>query len=66
VLDRFIQQARLQALTPRFEPHFSTHSYGFRPKRNAHGAVKAAQAYVQAGYAWVVDLDLDKCFDWTC
>jgi RNA-directed DNA polymerase len=63
VLDRFIQQALLQALTPLFEPHFSTHSYGFRPKRNAHEAVKAAQAYVQEGYAWVVDMDLDKFFD---
>ena len=63
VLDRFIQQALLQALTPLFEPHFSAHSYGFRPKRGAHDAVKAAQAYVQAGYDWVVDMDLDKFFD---
>jgi group II intron reverse transcriptase/maturase len=63
VLDRFIQQALLQALTRLFEPHFSTHSYGFRPKRNAHQAVKAAQAYVAEGYTWVVDLDLEKFFD---
>lgn len=63
VLDRFIQQALLQALTPLFEPHFSTHSYGFRPQRNAHQAVKAAQAYVAEGYAWVVDMDLEKFFD---
>jgi group II intron reverse transcriptase/maturase len=63
VLDRFIQQALLQALTPLFEPRFSAHSYGFRPKRSAHAAVKAAQAYVQEGYAWVVDMDLDKFFD---
>ena len=63
VLDRFIQQALLQVLTPLFEPRFSTHSYGFRPKRSAHQAVKAAQAYVQEGNAWVVDMDLDKFFD---
>jgi RNA-directed DNA polymerase len=63
VLDRFIQQALLQALTPLFEPRFSAHSYGFRPKRSAHQAVKAAQAYVQEGYTWVVDMDLDKFFD---
>ena len=63
VLDRFMQQALLQALTPLFEPRFSTHSYGFRPKRSAHQAVKAAQAYVEAGYEWVVDMDLDKFFD---
>jgi len=63
VLDRFIQQALLQALTPLFEPRFSAHSYGFRPKRSAHQAVKAAQAHVQAGYGWVVDMDLDKFFD---
>jgi RNA-directed DNA polymerase len=63
VLDRFMQQALLQALTPLFEPHFSAQSYGFRPKRSAHDAVKAAQAYVAEGYDWVVDLDLDKFFD---
>jgi group II intron reverse transcriptase/maturase len=63
VLDRFIQQALLQALTPLFEPHFSEHSYGFRPNRNAHQAVKAAQAYTAEGYDWVVDMDLEKFFD---
>ncbi len=63
VLDRFLQQAITQALTPLFEPHFSSHSYGFRPRRNAHQAVKQAQEYVQAGYEWVVDIDLEKFFD---
>ncbi len=63
VLDRFLQQAIAQALTPLFEPRFSPGSYGFRPGRNAHQAVKQAQTYVQAGYSWVVDLDLEKFFD---
>jgi RNA-directed DNA polymerase len=63
VLDRFLQQAVAQILTPRFEPVFSPHSYGFRPGRSAHQAVKAAQAYVEAGYDWVVDLDWEKFFD---
>ncbi len=63
VLDRFLQQAIAQALTPQFEPHFSTQSYGFRPGRSAHQAVKQAHEYMQAGYEWVVDLDLEKYFD---
>lgn len=63
VLDRFLQQAITQALTPLFEPLFSDHSYGFRPGRSAHQAVKQAQEYVQAGYEWVVDIDLEKFFD---
>jgi RNA-directed DNA polymerase len=63
VLDRFIQQAIAQVLTPLFEPLFSPHSYGFRPGRSAHDAVKQAQAYVQEGYAWVVDIDLERFFD---
>lgn len=63
VVDRFIQQALAQALTPLFEPLFSLHSYGFRPGRSAHGAVKQAQEYVQEGYDWVVDIDLEKFFD---
>ena len=63
VMDRFLQQAIRQALTPLFEPLFSEHSYGFRPGRSAHQAVKQAQAYVQAGYEWSVDLDLEKYFD---
>ncbi len=63
VLDRFLQQAIAQVLTPLFEPIFSAHSYGFRPGRSAHDAVKQAQEYVQAGYEWVVDIDLEKFFD---
>lgn len=63
VLDRLIQQALAQALTPLFEPRFSAHSYGFRPGRSAHQAVSAAQAYIQEGYDWVVDIDLEKFFD---
>lgn len=63
VVDRFIQQAVAQVLTTLFEPTFSTHSYGFRPKRSAHDAVRAAQAYIREGYGWVVDVDLEKFFD---
>jgi group II intron reverse transcriptase/maturase len=63
VLDRLIQQALAQVLSPSFEPRFSAHSYGFRPGRSAHQAVQAAQAYVQQGYDWVVDIDLEKFFD---
>ena len=63
VLDRFIQQAVAQALTPLFEPLFSPQSYGFRPGRSAHDAIRQAQGYVQDGYDWVVDIDPEKCFD---
>ena len=63
VLDRFIQQAILQVLQPRFDPSFSEHSYGFRPGRRAHDAVCAAQRFIQAGRRWVVDVDLEKFFD---
>ena len=63
VLDRFIQQALLQVLTPIFEPTFSEFSYGFRPQRSAHQAVAQAQTYIAEGYLWVVDLDLEKFFD---
>lgn len=63
VLDRLIQQAMLQVMTPLFEPGFSPHSYGFRPGRRAHDAVKAAQGYIREGYTWVVDIDLEKFFD---
>lgn len=63
VLDRFIQQAILQVLTPIFDPHMSEHSYGFRPGRNCHQAVKAARKHVEAGYRYVVDMDLEKFFD---
>ena len=63
VLDRFLQQAIAQRLVPLFEPHFSPDSYGFRPGRSAHDAVRQAQAYVQEGYDWVVDIDLESYFD---
>jgi len=63
VLDRFIQQAMLQVLQPQWDPTFSAHSYGFRPGRSAHQAVAQAQAYLVAGYTWVVDMDLEKFFD---
>ena len=63
VVDRFIQQAILQVLTPIFDPCFSGHSYGFRPGRSCHQAVKAARKHVEAGYRWVVDMDLEKFFD---
>jgi len=62
-IDRVIQQAVLQVLQPRFDPTFSEHSYGFRPKRSAHGAIRAAQRYVSGGRSWVVDVDLEKFFD---
>jgi RNA-directed DNA polymerase len=63
VQDRFIQQAMHQVLSPQFEPTFSEHSYGFRPGRSAHEAVKAARAHVEAGYRWVVDIDMERFFD---
>lgn len=63
VQDRFIQQLLLQALTPIFDPRFSTHSYGFRPGRSAQDAVRAAQRYAQEGKEWVVDIDITKFFD---
>jgi RNA-directed DNA polymerase len=63
VLDRFVQQAILQLLTPAFDPEFSAHSHGFRPLRNAHDAVREAKGYVEAGRCWVVDVDLKAFFD---
>jgi RNA-directed DNA polymerase len=63
VLDRFIQQALLQVLVPSFEPGFSEYSYGFRPGRSAHQAVRRAQEYQRMGKRWVVDIDLKQFFD---
>jgi len=63
VLDRFIQQALLQCLQPDIDPTFSPHSFGFRPGRSAHDAVRQAQQCVQEGRRWVVDVDLEKFFD---
>jgi RNA-directed DNA polymerase len=61
--DRLIQQALHQVLSPIFEANFSESSYGFRPGRNAHQAVKAAKQYVAEGRRFVVDLDLEKFLD---
>lgn len=63
VVDRLVQQAILVILSPIFDPGFSESSFGFRPKRSAHQAVKTAQGYIDEGYAWVVDVDLDSFFD---
>jgi len=63
VLDRFLQQALLQVLQSRFDPTFSEHSYGFRPGRSAQQAIAKAQAYVEEGRRYVVDVDLEKFFD---
>jgi len=63
VLDRVLQQAMLNVLQPHFEPLFSEHSYGFRPGRSAHDAVKAAQYFIAEGSDWVVDIDLKSFFD---
>ena len=63
VLDRPIQQAIVQVLTPLFDPVFSESSYGFRPKRSAHGAAKQVQRTIRRGYRYAVDMDLSKFFD---
>ena len=63
VMDRFIQQAIHQTLSPLWEPVFLAHSYGFRPGHSAQQAIKTAQGHVRAGKRWVVDMDLEKFFD---
>jgi RNA-directed DNA polymerase len=63
VVDRLIQQALHQVLSPLFDPGFSESSYGFRAGRSAHGAVKAARSHVRGGKRWVVDVDVEKFFD---
>lgn len=63
VLDRLIQQALHQVLSPIFEETFSDHSFGFRPGRSAHQAIQCAETYVKSGYEWVVDIDLENFFD---
>jgi len=63
VLDRLIQQAIAQVLTPVFDPHFSQDSYGFRPNRSAHQAVRKVEKDIREGYRIAVDLDLEKFFD---
>lgn len=63
VTDRLIQQAIAQTLTKVYDPTFSEFSYGFRPNRSAHDAVRQAKSYIEEGYRWVVDMDLEKFFD---
>ena len=63
VVDRFIQQAVAQVLSRQWEPEFHPHSYGFRPKRSAHQAVRHAQKLMVSGKQWVVDIDLASFFD---
>lgn len=63
VVDRVIQQAVAQQLSPAYERKFSPWSYGFRPKRSAHQAVQQCQRYANEGYSYVVDMDLEKFFD---
>ena len=66
VVDRVIQQAIAQALLPIYEEQFSENSFGFRPKRGAHDALKRCQKNVNEGYVYVVDMDLEKFFDTVC
>ena len=63
VVDRVIQQAMLQVLTEIYEPIFSDHSFGFRPRRSAHMALEEVLRYLNEGYEWIVDLDIEKFFD---
>ena len=66
VVDRVIQQAIIQELTPIYEEQFSNNSFGFRPKRGAHDALRQCQKNVNDGYVYVVDMDLEKFFDTVC
>ena len=63
VLDRFIQQAIAQELNLIYDENFSENSFGFRPRRDAKDAIKKAESYINKGYRWVVDIDLEKFFD---
>ena len=66
VVDRVYQQAITQVLTPIFEKQFSKSSYGFRPKRSQHDALKQCRKNADEGYVYVVDMDLEKFFDTVC
>ena len=66
VVDRMVQQAITQELTPIYEEQFSEYSFGFRPKRGAHDALRQCQENVNDGYVYVVDMDLEKFFDTVC
>jgi retron-type reverse transcriptase len=63
VVDRMVQEAVRMVLEPLYEPTFHTESHGFRPERSCHTAVVEARKHIEAGYEWVVDLDLEKFFD---
>src|SRR5690625_1260236 len=63
VIDRFLQQAIAQVLTQIYDPTFSAQSYGFRPNKRGHDAVRKARSYIKEGKRWVVDIDLEKFFD---
>lgn len=63
VVDRVIQQATAQVLSPIYEKKFSKSSYGFRPRRSAHQAIEQSRRYINEGYTWTVDIDLEKYFD---
>lgn len=63
VIDRLVQQAIHQVLSPRYETIFSDSSFGFRPKRGAHDALEQCSEYVELGAKWLVDIDLEKFFD---
>ncbi|WP_273401118.1 reverse transcriptase domain-containing protein [Traorella massiliensis] len=63
VVDRVIQQAVAQVLNTIYEPIFSEHSYGFRPKRSAHMAMEEVINSLNEGYEWIIDLDIEKFFD---
>ena len=63
VVDRVIQQSMAQVLSPIFEETFSEYSYGFRPNRGCHDALKKSKEYINDGYNWVVDIDLAAYFD---
>ena len=63
VIDRIIQQALVQKLTPIFEPTFSEYSYGFRPNRRCQNAIDRALELINQGYEWIIDIDLEKFFD---
>lgn len=66
VTDRMVQQAIAQILTPIFERQFSDNSYGFRPRRSAHDAIRKCKENIQQGYKYAVDMDLEKYFDTVC
>lgn len=66
VVDRIVQQAVHQVLAPHYEPTFHASSHGFRPGRSCHTAIAEAKQYLEDGYEWLVDLDLEKFLDHAC